>query len=281
MMENNEIQNAPMIYDDEIVALAETAEKRVQAIHKIKQMSLKATNENDWCDQGGKPYLEGFGCEKVAGMFGIGWRDIHEPLMHIEEDGHYTYTYTGTFVMGGREIEVIGTRSSRDEFFTKRYKYDEAAKQKTVYYRPASEIDKGDVKKSAYTNLLMNGITRILGIRNLTYDDLRAAGLDVSKIAKVNYGEKQEMSEESKGRREEIKRMLMEMVDNDETKFAAALQKVTSFIGKDGNEIKGKSKLEDISEKAIGPNYNKVKKAYEQWKAGHNDGHSNDTESNN
>jgi hypothetical protein len=271
----NEVNQVSVIYDDSMIELAERAEKRVQAINKIKQMALKATNEHDWCDQSGRPYLEGFGCEKVAGLFGIGWRDIKEPMMFVEEDGHFMYSYTGTFVMGGREIEVIGTRSSRDEFFSKRYKFNEETGKKEAYSRPPSEIDKGDVKKAAYTNLLMNGITRILGIRNLTYDDLKAAGLDVSKITKVEYG-KQEMSGEAQDKRKELETMLKEMGGGDPAVASRLLAEYTTFTGTNGKQVPGKTKIEDLSEKAIPVTYQKVKKMYDAWKKGQN-GQSSDT----
>ena len=66
------------ILDDTLVSLAEQAEKRINAMNKIKQVSLKLTNKHDWTDQGGKPYLQVSGAEKIARMFGISWR-ISEP----------------------------------------------------------------------------------------------------------------------------------------------------------------------------------------------------------
>jgi hypothetical protein len=142
---------------------------------------MKVTNESDWVDQNGKPYLQASGGEKIARLFGISWT-IEEPLIEYEESGHYTYTYKGEFSLSSASIEAIGTRSSKDPFFRK-YKYENNEKIEL----PVSAISKDDVKKAAYTNLIGNGITRLLGIRNLTYDDLKASGLDVSKITKVEY----------------------------------------------------------------------------------------------
>lgn len=180
---SNEIMSSdlPAISSDALISMAEQATKRIEAVKAIKQTSMKVTNENDWVDQNGKPYLQASGGEKIARLFGISWT-IEEPSIEYEESGHYTYTYKGVFSLSSASIEAIGTRSSKDPFFRK-YKYvgNERIEQLV------SEISKDDVKKSAYTNLIGNGITRLLGIRNLTYDDLRAAGLDVSKITKVEY----------------------------------------------------------------------------------------------
>lgn len=173
----------PAITDETLIVVAEQAERRVEAMNKIKKHALKLTNRHDWVDQDGKPYLQSSGAEKVARMFGISWR-ISEPTIENLDAGHYIVTYTGEFSLAGATIQAVGTRSSKDGFF-KKYRYEEG---KRVGELPASEIDRGDVKKSAYSNLLGNGITRLLGIRNLTYEDLQeCAGLRKQDIASIGY----------------------------------------------------------------------------------------------
>ncbi len=261
-MDENVNQQLPAIYDDALIEASQNAEKRIEAVKKIKVMSLRVTNPQDWVDEGGKPYPQASGSEKIARLFGISWR-IDQPLYVVEEDGHYRYEYKGYFSLGNVEIEVIGVRSSRDPFFA-------GSKD---YPKPISEINKGNVQKSALTNCIANGVTRLLGLRNLTWEDLEEAGINKDSVNRVDF-KKKEMSSDGKKLRDEIESMLMEMCGDDKAKFAAALQKVTSFTGQDGKEIRGKSKLEDISEKAIPVNHEKVKKAYEEWKKGH-DGQSN------
>lgn len=172
--------NLPAISDDSLLAVAEAAEKRIDAMVKIKRLSLKMTNPSDWTDQGGKPYLQVSGAEKIGRLFGISWR-IDEPTVDHEEGGHFGYTYKGYFTLGGVTIEVIGTRSSKDPFFKK---YRDGAEL------PPAAIDKGDVKKAAYTNLLGSGITRILGLRNLTWEELQAAGIEQGAVGRVDFKEK-------------------------------------------------------------------------------------------
>jgi len=180
--EGEAVEQLPAIADNTLVAIAEQAEKRVEAMGKIKRMALKLTNPHDWVDESGRPYLQASGAEKVARLFGISWR-ISEPILETLEGGHFSFTYKGEFSLGGASIEAVGTRSSKDGFFKKySYKGDERTEL------PASEIDRGDVKKSAYTNLIGNGITRLLGIRNLTYDDLKEfAGITKEQITSVSY----------------------------------------------------------------------------------------------
>jgi hypothetical protein len=185
MNDEKEITDLPAIADNTLIQLAEQAEKRIDAMHKIKRVALKLTNRHDWTDQNGKPYMQVSGAEKVARLFGISW-EIDEPVLENEEGGHYSFTYKGYFSLAGATIEAIGTRSSKDGFFRK-YDYSTGAKTEL----PPSAIDRGDVKKAAYTNLLGNGITRILGLRNLTYEDLQEfAGISKEQIAKVEYKSK-------------------------------------------------------------------------------------------
>ena len=172
----------PAIVDENIVDIAAHAEERLAALDKIKKVALKLTNPHDWVDEGGKPYLQGSGAEKVARLFGVSWR-IFEPAEENIGQGHYIITYKGEFALGGAIITAIGTRSSKDGFF-KKYKY--AGDERVEL--PPSEIDKGDVKKAAYTNLIANGITRLLGIRNLTYEDLeKYAEIKQNQVTTVEY----------------------------------------------------------------------------------------------
>jgi len=178
--------HAPAFADDVLVRMAEQAEKRIDAVIKIKQTALKVTNSGDWVDQGGKPYLQASGAEKIGNLFNVSWR-IEEPIMDPEEDGHYTYTYRGTFSMAGRSIQVEGSRSSKDGFFRQYDGYGQNRTEKPVYDRD----NKRDVKMAALTNLLGNGITRLLGIRNLTYADLeKFAGIKQADLGKVEYKKK-------------------------------------------------------------------------------------------
>jgi hypothetical protein len=180
-----ESPDLPAIADDKLVSMAEQAEKRIEAVNKIKKLSLRVTNAHDWTDQGGKPYLQVSGSEKIARLFGISWR-IGEPVKESLEGGHFSFTYKGEFTISGARIEAIGTRSSKDGFF-KAYKWEGEGDNKQKVELPASEIDAGDVKKGAYTNCIGNGITRLLGIRNLTWEDLAETGITKENVGKVDY----------------------------------------------------------------------------------------------
>jgi len=193
------------IADDDIMAIAQMAEQRVAAIIKIKQVALSVTNAHDWTDQQDRPYLQASGSEKVANLFDISWGfATPEPIYEEEPDGHYTYTFRGWFRMGTRTIEVEGSRSSKDPFFTQN-KYEEipgSEKKKKIELAVRERNNKRDVRMAAYTNFLGNGISRILGIRNLTWEDLEAFAKvkkeDVRGIQYKKAGEKPPIKEPQK-----------------------------------------------------------------------------------
>lgn len=217
------------ITDDTLISLAEQAEKRIDAMNKIKRVAIKLTNKHDWTDQGGKPYLQVSGAEKIARMFGISWR-ISEPIKETMEGGHFSFTYKGYFSLAGATIEAIGTRSSKDGFF-KKYGYENGQKQEL----PASEIDAGDVKKSAYTNCIGNGITRLLGIRNLTYEDLKEfSGITPDQLGKVDY--KKKGKADAGIQEESVQKVVAKISDvRKQTGKTKAGKDFTKYIIKNGN----------------------------------------------
>lgn len=247
-------EEIPAIVSDDLIHMAEFAEKRVEAIKRIKRAALAVTSNYDWVNQNEKPYLQVSGAEKIARLFGISWR-IDEPEKTTTKDGHFSYIFKGYFNLGSTEIEAIGSRGSKDPFFSRSHDKD----------IPPSEINENNVRKAAYTNLLGNGITRLLGLRNLTWEDLKVSGIEKNKVGRVEY-KKKRMSKENKELRDKIGSMLLEMSGNDKKMASKLLESITFFIAKDGKKVKGKKSLSELTEKSIPTIYGKVKKEYKKWK---------------
>jgi len=239
---------------DDLLALAE---RRIEKIQKMTILSLKVTNHQDWVDQNGKPYLMGSGAEKVARLWGIKIHDVQSRKINSSDDkgNFYFYEYTGIVELpGGRDsIHAVGTCSCKDQFFaaTTVESVDEEGKVTRVKaLKPLSEVDETNIMKSAYTNFLVNGITRLLGIRNLTYDQLKEAGIATDRIGKVEY-RNSEMSEGGKTKKDECWQKLLAIAGGDEKGAKAKLQEMTAFTGKDGNQVPGKNDINRLSEKQI------------------------------
>jgi hypothetical protein len=252
-----------VVADDKIVEIAQRVEKRMTALRTIIIACIKRTNPSDWVDQNGKPYLMASGAEKLRWPLGISWK-FDEPVREDEEGGHYSYTIKGYFTLQDYTIEAIGTRSSRDGFF-KKYDYSKGKGERVEL--PPSEIDRNDVKKSAITNCIGNGITRLLGIRNMTWEELKDAGLDVEKTARVEYKREPEAAGVTDSRKE-IRDKVMAMADNDEKKAGDLLASFTTFVPKGQSErdrVAGKRHVKDLTEKQIGPALNTVRAEHGKW----------------
>lgn len=161
---------------DDIIA---SAERRISGVEKIINLSLKITNSQDWVDQQGKPYLTGSGAEKIGRLFGVSWGSFKtEKVMSEDENGRfYFYQTSGVFSLKEDKIEAVGTCSSKDKFFAVR----------GGQLKPLSEVDETNIMKASYTNCVVNGITRLLGLRNLTWDQVKNGGIDRVNVASVNY----------------------------------------------------------------------------------------------
>jgi hypothetical protein len=273
-MENEGTNIVPLGGDaDDLVQVAAHAEARIDAVMKIKKVALKVTNAMDWVDQRDKPYLMASGSEKIANLFNISWRLLSpEPAVELESDGNYTFTYSGEFSMGSRTIQCEGSRSSRDKFFTQ---YDKERKERLVSDRD----NRRDVKMAAFTNLLGNGITRILGIRNMTYADLlEFAGIKQADLQKVVYnvnpkeGAKPAPVKDAAAKPADnpataqqppategdldvfgtLEKELAEFCEGDELAMQDKLQELTSFVNKEKKEIPGKRFINDLKLSKIG-----------------------------
>lgn len=157
---------------DNIMYLAEKADKMITAMNKIMSAALKITSEHDWTLIGGKPYLQESGATKVARLFGISWQ-IGNPKIECDSEGYKTFTYKGRFEMRGQFIECEGSRSMKDDFFG----------GKPDARKSVDEISERNVRQAAYTNCINNGIKRIIpGLRGIDVKTLEDAGIDTGKI---------------------------------------------------------------------------------------------------
>lgn len=173
------INNQEMVDNtDDIIS---AAERRIANLQKVISLALRITNQNDWIDFQGKPYLNSSGSQKIARLFGVCWREMKtEKVISSDEKGQfYFYKTVALFYLKGKNdlVEATGTCSSKDPFFAK----------VGGEYKPVSEIDETNILKSSVTNCISNGITSLLGLKNLTWEQIKAGGISQNGTSKVNY----------------------------------------------------------------------------------------------
>lgn len=155
--------------------------QRDRLMTQILEFAIGATHAGQWVDQNGTPWPTAPACEVMARRCAVSWRDVQTLKRPSEDDegSFYIYESRGDFSLpGGLDlIEAVGTCSSRDQFLG----------TKTKAGRALSDIDEGSVMKAAYSNMIVNGVTRLLGVRHLTWERLERLGISRGGVAKVEY----------------------------------------------------------------------------------------------
>jgi hypothetical protein len=186
MSENIKKVNLDMEQEDRNVSnlvpkdALEVMQTRNILFDKVMSVAINATNFADWIDQSGKPYLQGSGAEKVARRFGIRIYDVQIEREDLEDEKgkYYLYTTMGKAALGSKDvIEAIGTCSSRDKFFG----------TKGGVLKEIQDVDLPNIKKKSYTNFTVNAVTRLLGIRNLTWEELTKYGISKDGKTSIKY----------------------------------------------------------------------------------------------
>ena len=233
------------------------AEKQVDVLKKVLGIAVKRTSHLDWVDQSGKPYLTASGAEKLMPLFGVSVSGTREKKFQSEDDigGSYIYKASGTFSWKGGSIEAIGACSSRDKFFA----YDGNSGK----FKVLSQVDETNILKSAYSNLMVRGITQLLGIRNLTWEQLAEFGLDKNKVTKVTYGKgKKDATDEEKEKQIKLKDMVLQMAYGKNADAAAYLSSITQFTAKDGKLVKGVERPAFLTGMRLNIAFSKAEKDY-------------------
>jgi len=246
---------------DDLISIAQ---RRLDTVKKIINIALKITTYRDWVNQNGNPYLVHSGAEKVARLFGITLSDIKtEKIWADDTKGkYYIYKTTGKAILPGKfdSIEALGTCSQRDPFFGK-------AKGE---FLDTVEIDETNIMKASYSNFTVNAITHLLGLRNLTWEELKDAGIDKSKIQEIKYQSgsqkvKKTATPEEVKRQKEIWDWLMQITAGNDKLARERLKLETGFQPKDGSDfVEGKKDPKYLTGKWLNITHRKIKEIFEK-----------------
>lgn len=245
---------------DDLISIAQ---RRLDTVKKIISIALKITTHRDWVNQNGNPYLVHSGAEKVARLFGISLSDIKTEKLWAEDTKgrYYIYKTTGKATLPGKfdSIEALGTCSQRDPFFGK-------AKGE---FLETLEIDETNIMKASYSNFTVNAITHLLGLRNLTWEELKEVGIDKSKIQEIKYQsgskkvQKTATAEEVK-KQKEIWDWLMQITAGADKLARERLKLETGFKSKDGEWVEGKTDPKYLTGKWLNITHRKIKEIFEK-----------------
>lgn len=249
---------------DDLISIAQ---RRLDTVKKIINIALKITTYRDWVNQNGNPYLVHSGAEKVARLFGITLSNIKTEKMWADDSKgkYYIYKTTGKATLPGKfdSIEALGTCSQRDPFFGK-------AKGE---FLDTLEIDETNIMKASYSNFTVNAITHLLGLRNLTWEELKEAGIDKAKIQEIKYQSgsqkvKQTATPEEVKRQKEIWDWLMQITAGNDELARERLKLESGFKSKDGDWIEGKTDPKYLTDKWLNITHRKIKEIFEKQFSG-------------
>jgi len=195
IMNNNDEKNLPS-FDEEVNSKPQEAlvvqnlnttntaleafEQRESLFKKVLAAAISSTSPKDWVDQDGKPYLQASGAERVSMRFGVQIFGVTQERQNFSDakGDYYIFVTKGSASFGqASAIETMGTCSSRDKFFGR-------AKGQL---RAVEDVDMANIMKKSYTNFTVNAITRLLGIRALTWDELAQYGIRREGAGTVSY----------------------------------------------------------------------------------------------
>ena len=233
------------------------AKARAELFVKMKGLAINNTGPKDWIDYGGKPGLDGPGSERVARTIGLVSFDCKDSKEDIPTGGYMIYVKGKIGFQGGEFIEVIGSCSSLKPFFTAKLKEGQI-------------VNEGDIRKNALTNFYMNGVTRFMGLRGLTWEELKEISngkICQDKAQKIEYGSAKEQERGDKEKDKSVKtwEWLLEMNGGSVQDSKIQLQTLTSFQPTNGKKFNGYTNIDKATDKVINILYPKVEKLYKQW----------------
>jgi hypothetical protein len=274
--------------------------ERALFVDGVRKEALARTHAHHWLARKGKTgttySLMGPGAERIRTVAPVGFT---EPRRRIEnwtkEKGPgYTVYFEAEVYLGSPRsglLPVMGTCSSDDDFFSTEHselpynpenpehktalesgegRLSGTGDKQTIYIRrqiPASEVTRENIEKSALTNLIVNGVTRVLGIRSISAKELEDCGIKVAEIGGFEYGSTRGQSgalaPADEQKRADIKKWLIEMNSGDEAKALAEIKSRTAF-----NDYKGVDGWERLTVKQLANQHPRIKADYDAFREG-------------
>ena len=224
--------------------LIKNAQDREKLMHVVVKIAMESTNSRDFVDQQGNPWLQASGAEKIARRFGL-WIGKPTITRHQSTSEYYYFRVEGPIGFSQNEcIHAIGNRSSKDKFFAK---VDDE-------WKPVDDVDIVNIEMAAYSNWIVNGITRFLGLRNMEWKELEQYGILPSKVTKVRYKTGSQYETWTQGQKDKaaiIGDYLYAKAGGNKVEAGKLLEMATQFTGRDKNLVPGKKNTKDLTGKRI------------------------------
>ncbi len=174
-----ELESTSLIKTEQLSeGFVEQAGKQIELRSKLLMIALKALKPHDIQDFDGKPYIEGEGAARI--MATVRGFKVGEAKFNIETIfPHFFIECNIPMEFLDASTNAIGDCSTADPFFTGRDGKSGQYKRhldRTGSEAMAARLIVGDAKKKARENALSRGVTELLGLKGLSWDDLTKLG---------------------------------------------------------------------------------------------------------
>ena len=257
----------------------------------IEQIMLTQTYPQDWTPQGegekAKACLSSAGAERIGRNFPIRYYEVKWTKEEFQDDKGkgYRYVYSGYAELYERTVYAEGSYSTRDDFLGK----------KAGEWRPLEDINEGDIRSAAHHIFMGNAVKQLLGLRGMPLAEyqriMAATGQNVGKTnAAVVRGQGAQggSTDDDARHRSELAKICMSLAqagmtvernekgywgavpiaDADErtaeVRAAEICVRLSSFKGKDGNEVKGLP-IRDLKDKRLSATISTARKVWEYF----------------
>lgn len=247
----------PLLTKDKVKELKEQTELFKEA----KNALLTCTNDHDWMDFGGNPYLTDSGIQNLCAVarieFGAPEVEREKGKDEFGEYINFTCKLTGQWLMSGRRHPDIGTSSTRDAFFGV-----EGGKFKAL-----AAINVGNVEKKSITNAQHRIVAKLLAIDGVSWEQLLKLGINPPKTAVRFRGHEKKavgagVWTQNKGL---LWAMLLELAGGAEEEAAAALFRLTNAPEKG---FAGKRDPQELTDGQVSWVLNRVREEYRKASGG-------------
>lgn len=251
--------------------------RRAEQSKKMLAAACGVLSYSDITLQGGKPYIDHYGCKKLANLFGlivrqdeVGGRINYQKEVIDEATNHYIIHISGRVwhKSSPENYEIYeGTADSFDDWFSQYQIKEERevnGKKKNVVVS-AQTLPVSKVQEKATANLLQRAIKKKLGLQ-FTREELEAYGFDMSKVKGFSFnGTGEPDSSEIADKKKTVWNKIVEICNGDLDLAKKTLKKHTSFTKQDGSNFEGYDDINKVKEKPLEFLAKKVDKAYADY----------------
>ena len=246
--------------------------RRAELSKKMLAAACGVLSYSDITLQGGRPYIDHYGCKKIANLFGLivrqdeaGGKINYQKEMLDETSNHYIIHISGRVWHSSapQNYEIYeGSADSFDDFFrawqvVNEIEDENGKKKKVVVSARLLPISK--VQEKATANLLQRAIKKKLGLQ-FTKEELEEYGFDMSKVKAFTFGGAAEAdTPEIANKKQEIWKKIVEICNGDADKAKRMLQTNTSF-----GDFQGYTDINKVKDKPLEILYKKVEAAYKK-----------------